>query len=146
MQVIDILRHKGRDVTSLPPDANLSDATILLASKRIGAVLIRDEENGGIAGILSERDVVRALASESVRALALPVSKYMTRAVATCLEGDSVDDLMEMMTTGRFRHVPVLDSEGRLCGMISIGDVVKTHVEESAREASNLRQYIAAAG
>lgn len=145
MQVIDILRHKGREVTFLPLDANLSDATILLSAKRIGAVLIRDEA-GGIAGILSERDVVRALAAESVRALALPVSKYMTRAVATCSEGDTVDDLMEMMTTGRFRHVPVLDNQGELCGIISIGDVVKMHVEETAREASNLRQYIAAAG
>lgn len=143
MQVIDILRHKGRDVTSLPVDANLSDATILMSAKRIGAVVICDEA-GAIAGILSERDVVRALAAESVRALALPVTKYMTKAVATCLEGDSVEDLMEMMTTGRFRHVPVLDPDGQLCGMISIGDVVKTHVEEATREASNLRQYIAA--
>jgi CBS domain-containing protein len=95
---------------------------------------------------LSERDVVRALATESIRALALPVSNYMTRVVATCLEGDSVEDLMEMMTQGRFRHVPVQDAEGRLCGIISIGDVVKTLIEETTREASNLRQYIAAAG
>lgn len=145
MQVIDILRHKGRDVTSLPADANLSDATILLAAKRIGAVVIRDEA-GGIAGILSERDVVRALAAESVRALALPVAKYMTRPVATCVEADTVDDLMEMMTQGRFRHVPVLDAQGQLCGIISIGDVVKSRIEETQREATNLRQYIAAAG
>ena len=145
MHVIDILNRKGRDVTSLPPDANLSDATILLAAKRIGAVVIKDE-NGGLAGILSERDVVRALAAESVRALALPVTKYMTRAVATCLESDSVEDLMEMMTQGRFRHVPVQDTQGHICGIISIGDVVKTMIEETTREASNLRQYIAAAG
>lgn len=145
MQVLDILRHKGRDVTSLPADANMSDATILLAAKRIGAVVVRDD-SGNIAGILSERDVVRALAAESVRALALPVSKYMTRPVATCEEGDSVEVLMEMMTRGRFRHVPVLDTQGQLAGIISIGDVVKTHIEETQREASNLRQYIAAAG
>ncbi len=145
MQVIDILNRKGRDVTSLPPDANLSDATILLAAKRIGAVVITDPA-GSIGGILSERDVVRALATESVRALALPVSNYMTRTVATCLEGDSLEDLMEMMTQGRFRHVPVQNAEGRLCGIISIGDVVKTLIEETTREASNLRQYIAAAG
>lgn len=145
MHVIDILNRKGRDVTSLPPDANLSDATILLAAKHIGAVVVTDPA-GGIGGILSERDVVRALATESIRALALPVANYMTRVVATCLEGDSVEDLMEMMTQGRFRHVPVQDAEGRLCGIISIGDVVKTLIEETTREASNLRQYIAAAG
>ena len=145
MHVIDILNRKGRDVTSLPPESNLSDATILLAAKHIGAVVVTDPA-GGIGGILSERDVVRALATESIRALALPVSNYMTRVVATCLEGDSVEDLMEMMTQGRFRHVPVQDAEGRLCGIISIGDVVKTLIEETTREASNLRQYIAAAG
>ncbi len=145
MQVIDILNRKGRDVTSLPPDANLSDATILLAAKRIGAVVIT-EAAGGLGGILSERDVVRALATESVRALVLPVSNYMTREVATCLESDSVEDLMEMMTQGRFRHVPVLGAEGQICGIISIGDVVKTLIEETTREATNLRQYIAAAG
>ncbi|NIK88515.1 CBS domain-containing protein [Rhizomicrobium palustre] len=132
-------------MTSLPLDANLSDATIVFAAKRIGAVVIRDEA-GGLAGILSERDVVRALAAESVRALALPVTKYMTSPVATCVEADTVDYLMEMMTQGRFRHVPVLDAQNQIAGIISIGDVVKTHVEETTREASNLRQYIAAAG
>ena len=145
MQVIDILQQKGRDVMSLPPDANMSDATILLAAKRIGAIIIKDD-TGAIAGILSERDVVRALAAESVRALALPVSKYMTRPVATCEEGDSIEVLMEMMTQGRFRHVPVVNSQGQLAGIISIGDVVKSRIEETTREATNLRQYIAAAG
>jgi CBS domain-containing protein len=130
---------------SLPPDANMSDATILLAAKRIGAIIIKDD-TGAIAGILSERDVVRALAAESVRALALPVSKYMTRPVATCEEGDSIEVLMEMMTQGRFRHVPVVNSQGQLAGIISIGDVVKSRIEETTREATNLRQYIAAAG
>lgn len=145
MQVIDILQQKGRDVMSLPPDANMSDATILLAAKRIGAIIIKDD-TGAIAGILSERDVVRALAAESVRALALPVSKYMTRPVATCEEADSIEVLMEMMTQGRFRHVPVVNSQGQLAGIISIGDVVKSRIEETTREATNLRQYIAAAG
>lgn len=145
MQVIDILRHKGRDVVFLPADANMSDASVLLAAKRIGAVVIKDER-GGVAGILSERDVVKAIATESVRALARPVSAFMTRSVATCSEGDSVEALMQMMTEGRFRHVPVIDAEGLLIGLISIGDVVKAHVEETTREASNLREYIAAAG
>jgi len=145
MQVIEILRQKGREVVSLLSDASLADATRVLATKRIGAVVVRDER-GSVAGMLSERDVVRALASESVRALANPVSHYMTRQVATCQESDTVDELMEMMTQGRFRHVPVVDVQGRLCGLISIGDVVKMHIEETTREASNLREYIAAAG
>jgi CBS domain-containing protein len=145
MQVLEILRQKGRDIVSLSGDTSLSDAARVLATKRIGALVIRNEQ-GGIAGILSERDVVRALAAESVRALAQPVSLFMTRAVATCQEHDTVESLMEMMTQGRFRHVPVLDENDRLCGVISIGDVVKMHIEETAREASNLREYIAAAG
>ncbi len=145
MQVMQILRQKGREVVSLLADASLSDAARLLAHKRIGALVIRDER-GGIAGMLSERDVVRALAAESVRALARPVHCYMTRSVATCFEHDTVEDLMEMMTQGRFRHVPVLDSSGQLCGLVSIGDVVKMQIEETMREASNLREYIAAAG
>lgn len=145
MQVVDILREKGRDVMFLTADANVSDASVLLAAKRIGAVVIKNEA-GGVAGILSERDVVRALALESVRALAQPVTTYMTRQVATCREEDSVEALMEMMTEGRFRHVPVVDAAGLLCGLISIGDVVKAHVEETTREASNLREFIAAAG
>ncbi len=145
MQVMQILRQKGREVVSLLADASLSDAARLLAHKRIGALVIRDER-GGIAGMLSERDVVRALAAESVRALARPVHCYMTRSVATCFEHDTVEDLMEMMTQGRFRHVPVLDQSGQICGLISIGDVVKMQIEETMREASNLREYIAAAG
>jgi CBS domain-containing protein len=144
MQVIDILRHKGRDVVSLPADANVSDATVLLAAKRIGAVVVRDEL-GRVAGILSERDVVKAVATESVRALARPVAAFMTRAVATCRETDSVEELMAMMTEGRFRHVPVLDDAGELVGLVSIGDVVKSHIEETTREASNLREFIVAA-
>jgi CBS domain-containing protein len=145
MQVMQILRVKGREVVTLASDATLSEATRILSQKRIGALVVKDPQ-GRVAGILSERDVVRALAAESVTALARPVGAYMTRAVATCSEHDTVDELMEMMTVGRFRHVPVLDSNDQLCGIVSIGDVVKTHIEEQEREASNLRQYIAAAG
>ena len=145
MQVKHILREKGRDVVSLMSDVSLSEAARLLARKRIGALVVKDR-NGALAGILSERDVVRAVAEESVAALARPISAYMTRAVATCTESDTTDDLMEMMTLGRFRHVPVLDEEHQLCGIVSIGDVVKTRIEETVREADSLRQYIAAAG
>ena len=145
MQVIQILREKGREIVSLTSETTLSEAARLLARKRIGAVVVRDHK-GALVGILSERDVVRAIAEESVAALARPVSAYMTRAVATCTELDTVDELMEMMTQGRFRHLPVLDDGNQLCGLVSIGDVVKTRIEETVREAASLRQYIAAAG
>jgi CBS domain-containing protein len=145
MQVVQILREKGRDVVALPSEATLSEAARLLARKRIGALVVRDA-SGALVGILSERDVVRAVAEESVSALARPVSAIMTREVATCTELDTVEELMEMMTQGRFRHVPVLDEHNQICGLVSIGDVVKMHIEETMREAANLRQYIAAAG
>ncbi len=145
MQIKHILREKGREVIGILGDATLSEAARLLARRRIGALVVRDAQ-GGLAGILSERDVVRAVAEESVAALARPVSAYMTRDVATCGETDSIDDLMEMMTQGRFRHVPVLDRDERLVGIVSIGDVVKSRIAETVREAATLREYISASG
>lgn len=143
MLVKHILGEKGREVIAISSDATLSEAARLLARKRIGAIVVRDEA-GNLAGILSERDVVRAVAEGSVAALAHAVGTYMTRAVATCSESDSIEDLMEMMTIGRFRHVPVVD-EGRLSGIVSIGDVVKTRIAETVEEATSLRAYITAA-
>jgi CBS domain-containing protein len=143
MQVRHILGEKGRDVIAISSDATLSEAARLLARKRIGAIVVRDEA-GNLAGILSERDVVRAVADASVSALARPVSAFMTRAVATCCEQDTIEELMEMMTVGRFRHVPVIDND-RLTGIISIGDVVKTRIAETVQEAASLREYITAA-
>ena len=143
MLVKHILGEKGREIIAITADATLSEAARLLARKRIGAVIVRDEA-GALAGILSERDVVRAVADESVSALARPVSAYMTRAVATCCETDSVENLMEMMTIGRFRHVPVVDSD-RITGIVSIGDVVKTRIAETVQEAATLREYITTA-
>ncbi len=145
MQVTEILREKGREVVALSSDATLSEAAHLLARKCIGALVVKDA-GGALAGILSERDVVRAVAKEGVPALARPASAYMTREVATCTELDTVEELMAMMTKGHFRHVPVLDGNNQLCGLVSIGDVVKMHIEETAREAATLRQYITAAG
>jgi CBS domain-containing protein len=142
MLVKHILRDKGRDVVTISGDATLSEAALLLARKRIGAVVVRDRD-GSVAGILSERDVVRAVAEASVLALAQAVSRHMTRSVVTCCETDSVDDLMELMTRRRFRHVPVLEDD-KLAGIISIGDVVKTRIAETVREAETLRGYIAA--
>ena len=143
MLVKNILGEKGREVISISADATLSEATRLLSRRRIGAVVVCDD-SGTLAGILSERDVVRAVADESVSALARPVGLYMTRAVATCCETDSIESLMEMMTVGRFRHMPVLDN-GLVTGIISIGDVVKTRIAETVREAASLREYISAA-
>ena len=145
MQVSHLLREKGRDIVSIASEATLSEAARLLARRRIGALLVRDG-TGELLGILSERDVVRAVAEESVSALARPVSAYMTRDVATCAPHDTVDALMEMMTQGRFRHVPVMDEHERLVGIVSIGDVVKSRIEETVREAATLREYISAAG
>jgi len=141
MQVKHVLHEKGREIISITSDATLSEAARLLARRRIGAVLVLGED-GSLAGILSERDVVRAVADESVAALARPVSGFMTRELTTCSEEDTIDGLMELMTHGRFRHVPVV-SEGRLIGIISIGDVVKTRIEETVRETISLREYIA---
>lgn len=142
MQVRHILRQKGREVVAISSDATISEAARLLARRRIGAVVVRARD-GSIAGILSERDIVRAVADDSFAALGQSVSAHMTRTLSTCSETDSVEEIMEQMTRGRFRHVPVVD-EDRLCGIISIGDVVKSRVEETVREAESLREYIAA--
>jgi CBS domain-containing protein len=144
MLVRHILREKGRDVVTIGSDATLSEAARLLARRRIGALVVGNGE-GSIAGILSERDIVRAVAENSVAALGQTVERHMTRTVLTCSEGDTVDELMETMTHGRFRHMPVVEND-RLCGIVSIGDVVKTRIAETVREAETLREYIAVAG
>ena len=142
MLVKHILHEKGRDVVTVPSGATLSEAAQLLARRRIGAVVVRDGDRQ-IAGILSERDIIRGLADESVNALAQTVATHMTERVSTCRETDAVEDLMELMTRKRIRHVPVMDGE-RLCGIVSIGDVVKSRIAETEAEAENLRGYIAA--
>jgi CBS domain-containing protein len=143
MQVKHILGDKGSDVVGIALSASVADAAALLAERRIGALVVHDDK-GGLAGILSERDLVRALARDDAAALDHKVSKYLTREVVTCHLNDTIENLMEMMTNGRFRHVPVLDGEGRLCGLISIGDVVKSRIAETVREAEELRDYISA--
>ncbi len=144
MQVKHILREKGREVVTIAADATLSEAARLLARKRIGAAVVRDRD-GVVAGILSERDIVRAVADASVNALAESVASRMTRVVTTCCETDTIEELMELMTHRRFRHVPVVE-DAQLVGIVSIGDVVKTRIAETVREAETLREYIVAAG
>lgn len=144
MQVRHILQDKGRDVVAITASATIAEAARLLTERRIGALVVKDEE-GGLIGIISERDLVQAIARAGAEALTATVGDYMTPEPETCGEGDAVDSLMETMTHGRFRHLPVLDSQDRLCGMISIGDVVKTRIAETVREAAVLRDYISAA-
>jgi CBS domain-containing protein len=140
MTVGIILARKGREVVTIDLGATLGDAARLLAERRIGAALILGADHR-IAGIISERDVVRGLAEGGVAALDLPVSRTMTRKVETCNEGEAVSSIMERMTTGKFRHMPVVD-QGRLVGIISIGDVVKHRVHEMEHESRALRDYI----
>jgi CBS domain-containing protein len=143
MQVRHILQDKGRDIVAIADTASMNEAAHLLAARRVGAVIVQDR-GGALAGILSERDLVRAVAVDGAPALEQGVSAYMTRSVATCTESDTVEALMEMMTCGRFRHVPVLDAQHRIAGMISIGDVVKSRIAETVNEANSLREYISA--
>jgi CBS domain-containing protein len=140
MTVSIILAGKGRDVVTIEPNATLSDAAKLLAERRIGAVVILGADRR-IVGILSERDIVRALAQSGRDALDRPVSEAMTRKVSTCHERETISAIMERMTVGKFRHIPVVD-QGRLVGIISIGDVVKHRLSEVERDSAAMRDYI----
>ena len=140
MTVSIILAGKGREVVTIEPNASLAAAVELLAEKRIGAVVIVGADSR-IVGILSERDIVRVLAEQGRAALDGPVSAAMTRKVSTCHQHESISSIMERMTLGKFRHVPVVD-QGRLAGIISIGDVVKHRLSEVERDSAALRDYI----
>ena len=143
MSVAQILSDKGRDVQTIPPHRTLAEAAAILAERRIGAAVVTGAD-GTVLGILSERDIVRAVAEKGADALAEPVSKRMTAKVMTCSEGTSIESAMEIMTTGKFRHLPVVQA-GRLSGIVSIGDIVKRHIEKIEGEAKAMRDYIAMA-
>ena len=140
MTVSTVLSEKGRQVVTIEPGASLADAAKLLAERRIGAVLVLGADRR-LVGIISERDIVRALAARGAAALDEPVSQTMTRRVETCNEGETIGSIMERMTAGKFRHVPVVD-QGRLVGIVSIGDVVKHRLQEMERESAAMRDYI----
>jgi len=140
MNVKEILSVKGRDVVVIEPSASLATAVTLLAERRIGAVVVTGAGER-IVGILSERDIVKALATRGVPALELQVSEVMTRKVATCNPTEAISSIMERMTAGKFRHVPVVE-QGRLAGIISIGDVVKHRLKEMESEHAAMRDYI----
>jgi CBS domain-containing protein len=139
MTVRSILDSKGHNILSVEPDAKLAAAVKMLGERKIGAVLVMSQ--GKVDGILSERDIVRVLAERGARVLDEPVSSVMTRKVVSCRQSDTVGGIMEMMTIGKFRHLPVIE-DGRVVGLISIGDVVKWRVQEYEREQEALRDYI----
>jgi CBS domain-containing protein len=140
MDVKMMLSLKGSHVITIEPQATLEAAVAILAKNRIGALVVLGADQR-VIGILSERDIVRTLAELGASALTTPLAQVMTRKVVTCSEAETVGGVMERMTTGKFRHVPVLEQD-RLVGIISIGDVVKHRLSEIEHESAALRDYI----
>jgi CBS domain-containing protein len=142
MFVSDILAQKGGLVFTVSPSITVAQVAQQLSTRRIGSVLVMGNADT-IAGIVSERDLVRAIARNGAAALDLEVRQVMTREVVTCHPDDPIERVMGLMTTGRFRHLPVED-HGELVGLISIGDVVKARLEETQHETEALKAYIVA--
>jgi CBS domain-containing protein len=142
MFVSDILSQKGGLVFTVTPGTSIAQLSQQLSTRRIGSVLVLDGE-GSVAGIVSERDLVRAMASHGAKAMELEARQVMTRDVVTCDPDDSIDQVMQTMTSGRFRHLPVV-RHGELLGLVSIGDVVKARLEETKHETEALKAYIVA--
>jgi len=143
MTVKSILEEKGHDVLTLGPNDKLSEAVRVLAEHRVGALVITNGDRK-IVGILSERDIVRSLAKFGASTLDHTIRDVMTPKVNICNENHTINDVMEIMTRGRFRHLPV-EKNGLLDGIVSIGDVVKRRIENVEREAEEIRNYIATA-
>jgi len=139
MRIADVLRNKGSAVATISPDTTVTELLAGLAEHNIGAMVVAASD--GVQGIVSERDIVRSLNELGAAALALPVSEIMTSVVVTCAPADSVDSLSALMTNNRVRHVPVI-ADGQLAGIVSIGDVVKTRMEELEAEQQQLQSYI----
>jgi len=143
MNVSHILDAKGSDVVTAQPHRTLAEIAATLSDRGIGAIVIIDA-GGHVMGIISERDLVRAIARYGAPALDDAVSRHMTSAVITATRKATIDSLAEQMTAGRFRHMPIVEG-GRLCGIVSIGDAVKWRVEQIEIEHKALREYIASA-
>jgi CBS domain-containing protein len=141
MNVETILRNKGSWVATIRPDATVGTAVEMLNRERIGALIV-SEDGDSVDGVLSERDIVIALGDYGADLLSRPVNEIMTRKVVACDPADTVQELMAEMTNRRFRHLPVL-KDGRLCGIVSIGDLVKNRLDEVEFEATSLRSFIA---
>jgi CBS domain-containing protein len=140
VNVVNILKDKGSSVATARPEATIAEVAAKLASRKIGAVVVVGAD-GRVDGILSERDIIRAIAARGANALNDQAADIMTRQVISCTGANTLDELMEIMTSGRFRHVPVVEN-GALIGIVSIGDVVKRHIAEVEMEASALRNYV----
>jgi CBS domain-containing protein len=143
MNVETILRTKGRAVATIRPDETVGAAIDTLISRNIGA-LVASEDGDTVDGIISERDIVHALARHGARLLILTVDQVMTRPVVTCNPGESISELMAEMTNRHIRHLPVVQ-DGRLCGIVSIGDLVKNRLDDIEYEANSLRSFISGA-
>jgi CBS domain-containing protein len=142
MLVAQILQNKGRQVFTCTTEESLASASALLFARGVGAMIVTNPD-GGVAGILSERDVVRAVAQGGGEALGQPVKRFMTADVIFARVGETVEDLMERMTDRRIRHLPVCDGDD-LVGIVSIGDLVKAKISATVQEAEALKAYIAA--
>ena len=140
MNVSTILKHKGAKVITSPPETTLNDVAQLLNEHKIGSVVILDS-SGEVCGIVSERDIVTAIATQGGAVLGEAVTVCMTKNVFTCTQEDTLEKLMSEMTKHHFRHLPVIDS-GKLVGLVSIGDVVKQRISEAEMEAAAMRDYI----
>ena len=140
MTVARILAEKGRTVVTVQPDRSIADAIHVLAEKGIGALVVTDAAEA-VLGILSERDIMRALARQGAGGLVAPIWRPMTPHVTTCTRDTTIEEVMHLMTDGRFRHVPVCD-EGKLAGLVSIGDVVKRRIATVEAEHQAMRDYI----
>jgi CBS domain-containing protein len=140
MTVKAIIESKGGEVVTIEPTAHLATAGKLLAARKIGALVVLGADQR-VAGILSERDIVRVISERGAAALEEQVGQVMTRKVATCTYEETIHSIMERMTSGKFRHVPVIE-QGQLAGIISIGDVVKYRIGEMEQESAALRDYI----
>ncbi len=141
MSVAEILASKGHAVVTVKPTDTLEDVSTILAKNKIGAVMVLDN-NGDVCGISSERDIVRLIAENGADALEKSISQCMTKKIVSCEETATINQAMEQMTEGRFRHLPVM-KKGKLLGIISIGDVVKRKIEQVERDAEELKRYIA---
>ena len=140
MHVRAILQAKGNAVVTTRPEATIAETSRLLVERRIGAVIVLDGA-GTIVGVLSERDIVAGIAAHGARVTAMSVAELMTRDVVLCLPDATVEEVMAMMTNRRIRHLPVVE-QGKLLGIVSIGDAVKSRLDEAALEVDSLRQYV----
>ncbi|MBU8537614.1 CBS domain-containing protein [Falsiroseomonas tokyonensis] len=145
MTIAIILKRKGAEVISVAAQDEVGHVAQVLAQNRIGAVLVRDA-GGDVLGIVSERDIVRVVGAHGAEAVTMPVAQLMTRALHTVTPRTRIPEALGLMTDRRVRHLPVLEEDGSLAGMVSIGDLVKARIEEAVHEAEELRHYVESAG